>query len=543
MIKRSIALILALVVCVGVLAGCGGNGSGNNGGAGNGNVVAGGDRSNPLFDKMTEIELFIGENETYEFNGNYLDNLLQQQENIKLNVTEGYDMQQMLVDQDLPELCYMNALMWANDYGPKGAFINILEYLDRMPNLKAYLLENTETVKNLLAPDNGLYHIPVFYEGNSTPYAFIYRADIFEKHNLEFPTTRDEFLSVLRKLKELYPHSYPFVLRQMEGNMQGFMYLCMSFGTSLALTGLTQTVMDYNHETEEWYYGPTSDGMKDMVGFLAQLYKEGLLHQSTITLTSAQWTEAFAKGDDKKGVSFIGWDKMDRIPAQLQIAGEALNPEFSLVAGAPIQFNELGQAATYAGGDVTSYNWVIAKKNDNLDAVLAYLDWLYSEEGIETTNWGKEGETFEYDADGNKKFLDPIRAENDPQFTRALAMPGIIGVRDWAAYADWQTEIHKQNLAYASTFCTLPGRPSLTYNDDEQTIYDTYWMSLHDYARGELQAFITGERAMTTWDSYVKTVESDKYMFDQLMKIHETAYERKLNNDVDVIDLINGGKG
>ena len=30
----------------------------------------------------------------------------------------------------------------------------------------------------------------------------------------------------------------------MEGNMQGFMYLCMSFGTQLALTGATQTVMD-----------------------------------------------------------------------------------------------------------------------------------------------------------------------------------------------------------------------------------------------------------------------------------------------------------
>lgn len=539
MIKRSLALVLALVMCMGILVGC--NGDSGSGNVGQGNVVVGGDRNNPLFSEMTEIELNVIENATYDLQNNYLDTLLQQQENIKLNVTEGYNIQQMIVDQDLPEIVYMNAIMYGNEYGPKGAFLNILDYLDQMPNLKARLLADTGWIANLAAADNGLYHVPVFTEGNSTPYAFIYRKDVFEKHNLEFPTTRDEFVSVLRQLKQLYPNSYPFVLRQMNGNMQGFMYLCMSFGTSLALTGATQTVMDYDHENEEWYYGPTSEGMKDMVSFLAQLYKEGLLHKSTITLTDAQWTEAFAKGDDKDGVSFIGWDKMDRIPAQLQLAGEALNPEFSLVAGAPIKFNELGEGATYADDSgVGSYNFLLSAtmSKEQRDKVLTYIDWLYSEEGVETTNWGKEGETFEYDANGNKKWLDSLLAETDPQYTRGLAFNGAHGVRAWDAYEGWQTEIHKENIKFANSFGTLPGRPSLQYTDDEQTIYDTYWQSIHDYARGEIQKFISGERDLATWNAYVKTVESDAYMFDQLMKIHETAYDRKLANTPDVSDLI-----
>ena len=277
--------------------------------------------------------------------------------------------------------------------------------------------------------------------------------------------------------------------------------------------------------------------MKDMVSFLAQLYKEGLLHKSTITLTSAQWPQSFAMGDNKEGVSFIGWDKMDRIPAQLQATGQALNPDFKLVAGAPIQFNEMGEAATYADS-ASSYNFLVASSCENLDQTLAYIDWLYSDEGVITMNWGKEGETFEYDENGKPRWLPALLEEKDPQYTRGLAVPSSYGIRDVEAYMQLQTEDHIKDIELARSYQTLPGRPTLTYTPDEQTIYDTYWMPLHDYARVELQKFIIGERDLATWDTYVKTVESDTYMFDQLMKIHETAYQRKLDNAYDIDELL-----
>ena len=536
MLKKIVALLLALIMCAGILAGCGGNGGTTV--KPSGDVQLGGDSENPLFAKVTDIELYTVADSNYDLEGTYLDKLLLAQENINLNITEGFDMQQMLIDHDLPDIVRMNANMWGNEYGPKGAFVNILDYLDEMPNLKAVLEANPEAVEYYLAADGGLYHIPNIVEGNSVPYAFIYREDIFEKHNLTFPTTRDEFVAVLRKLKELYPNSYPFTMRQMEGNMQGLMYLCMGFGTSMALTGSTQTVMDFDHNTGTWYHGPTSDGMKDMVTFLHQLYEEGLLHKSVITMTPAQWVECFIKGDNATGASFIGFDKMDRIPAELQPSGEELNPEFRLAAGAPIQFSESGVGATYEDG-ATSYNFLISADSDNLDAALAYIDWLYSEEGVRTINWGKEGETFEFDADGNEKWLDSLKEETDPQFSRGLGMPGFYGVRDFDAYLGWQTEKHKANLELANSYATLPARPSLVYNSDEQAIYDTYSQSLYGYVRGEIQAFITGERDLAEWDAYVAFAESDKYQFDRLMKIHEDAYERMQNNKVDINELLN----
>ena len=542
--KKIIALVLAIALFGSMLVGCDFGGGKNNNKGGNINT----DTALPLFDAPTTINLYTGANETYDIENNYIDRLLLAQENIDLNHVEMEDgvFLQMIVDQNLPDITYLNANMYGNDYGPQGAFINILEYLDDMPNLKKYLKKYPNNVEHLIAENGELYHIPVAsyssgaYEGLATSaYAFIYRQDIFEKHNLTFPTTREEFVDTLRTLKQLYPNSYPFVLRQMEDNMQGLMYLCMSFGTALALTGSTQTVMDYNWKTDEWYYGPTSDGMKDLVGFLAQLYEEGLLHKSTITLSSAQWTQAFAMGDNREGVSFIGWDKMDRIPAQLQAAGEALNPDFKLVAGAPIQFNELGDAATYGAGGGTNYSFLVASSCKNMEQTLAFIDWLYTDEGRITTNWGKEGETFEYDENGNPRWLPEIAAEKDPQYSRGLAVPSIMGVNDLDAYMSLQTPEHIENIRLASSYRTLPQPPTLTYTKDEQVIYDTYWTALHQYARGELQKFIIGERKIETWDTYVKTVESDTYMFDQLLKIHETAYERKMSVQFD-IDAILG---
>ncbi len=535
--KKIIALVLALVLCAGLFVGCNGNGGGVDV-----DSQINTDAEGPLFTAPTKINVYTGANATYDIEGNYIDKLLLEQENIDLNNVEMESgvFQQMIVDQDLPDITFLNANMYGNEYGPKGAFINILEYLDQMPNLKAALKANPEMVEHFLAENGALYHIPCVTEGrqvSEAAYAFIYRQDIFEKHNLTFPTTRDEFLNTLRELKKLYPNSYPFVLRQMSGNMQGFLYLCMSFGTQLALTGTTQTVMDYDHKNQEWFYGPTSDGMKDMVSFLAQLYKEDLLHKSTITLTSAQWTQAFAMGDDKEGVSFIGWDKMDRIPAQLQSAGQELNPEFNLVAGAPIKFNELGEAATF-DEPATFYNFLVASSCKNLDQTLAYIDWLYSDEGRILTNWGKEGETFEYDENGNPRWLPALLEETDPQNSRGLAVLSSYGVRDMEAYLQLQTPEHIKNIELASSYQTLPARPTLTYSKEEQTIYDTYWIALHEYARGELQKFIIGERDIATWDTYVKTVESDTYMFNQLMKIHEDAYQRKTSNIVNIDELL-----
>lgn len=530
MLKRSLALILALVLCLGVLTACGGdpsNGPTPQQKPGDSNVSV--DQSGPLFTSLTTINMTMVGNTTYELEGSYLDELLKKQENIDLNITELDNFQsvynQMIVDQDLPDLTWLNSNFAGNKYGPLGAYINVYDYLDYMPNLKAALEKYPQAAETWEADNGGLYHIPVIQPVSNNDYAFIYRQDIFDKHGLTWPTTQEEFYNTLVKLKQLYPNSYPFVLRQMNGNMQGLQAFCTMWGTSLAQTGSMQRVMDYDYATGQWYYGPTSQGMKELVTFLNKLYKEGLLHKSSITMTSGQWTEAFAKGDTVEGVSFIGFDKMDRIPIQLQPAGSEFNPEFLLSAGAPIAFGSKGVAGTYEPG-VSGYSFLISSSASNLYDIIAYVDWLYSEEGVLTTNWGKEGETYELDADGNKKWLDSLLTENDPQYSRMLNVGGMYGIQSYEAFAAWQTEHHKANMELAAKYATVKQLPTLAdkYTDDEQDIFDIYATSIHDEAKSNIQKFIAGERDLAEWDAYVSKIKTMHY--DELMKIHQDAYAR-----------------
>ena len=58
------------------------------------------------------------------------------------------------------------------NYGAQGYFINIKEYLDKMPNLKAYLNKNPNIAKAVTAFDGGIYHLP--YAAEIGNYARVY---------------------------------------------------------------------------------------------------------------------------------------------------------------------------------------------------------------------------------------------------------------------------------------------------------------------------------------------------------------------------------
>ncbi|MDC7222016.1 MAG: hypothetical protein PQJ59_18955 [Spirochaetales bacterium] len=58
------------------------------------------------------------------------------------------------------------------NYGVQGMFINLKDYLDEMPDLKAYLEANPNVAKAITAYDGGIYHVPYVAEINN--YARIY---------------------------------------------------------------------------------------------------------------------------------------------------------------------------------------------------------------------------------------------------------------------------------------------------------------------------------------------------------------------------------
>lgn len=534
MLKKVLALFLAVVMCLSVFSACGGTKKKTNTSNAQAEVELGGNWDKPLFEEEVYFEIYKPVNDNYVIEGSFLDQLLKTNENLDVFFNDVNSFQEQFslkaADRDIPEITWTNSDEQRKAYGPVGAFLDVNKYLDKMPNLKA-AMEKYPAMKNVFVDkETGeRWAISCVQEMNSDAYAFIYRKDVFDKLNMEWPTTQDGFYNALKTLKQNYPNSYPFVLRQMTGNMQGLIYWLPSWGTSRVMLGRYNLFAMKQDGTLE--YPSVNQGMKECLTFLNKLYDEKLLHPNLLELTSNEWAQSFATE-----TSFIGWDKMERIAIQLQPAGEAAGIEgFRLVGGAPIAFGSQGVVGTLESSGVGTYSFLLAKTLESdeirLNQVLAFIDWLYSEEGIITTNYGGIGTTCERDAEGNFKFTEAILASDDPQYSRGLAVGGAYAIKLESAYSSWQDEYELESVNLANKYATLKWEPGFysTYTEEEMAVWDTYATAMWTNTGNGMQSFIVGAGGYDIekdWDSWVKKMTSNAYKYAQLKEIHENAYAR-----------------
>ena len=475
----------------------------------------------PNFDGWS-LQMYMPNNKDFEAEGCYGNALVEEVLNMDWEIVEldnwNEQYNPMMAKGDVPALTYLNIYnATVLEYGEDGAYINIFDYLDQMPNVKAYLEnpDNARDVAKYTTVDGKMYCLPIRQTGTAAIYGYIYREDIFAEHGLNFPTTQEEFVEVLRALKEKYPDSYPFVMRQMT-NLVGLQEFAYQNGVLASSTAVNNAAFTLG-EDGKYYQCYTSNGYKEVVTFFKQLLDEGLMHPSSMTMDTAGWTEAFASG-----TSFIGFDKMDRIPS-LENAGVAQDEDFNLIFGAPIAMGENGKAQTSPVA-ATNYSFAIGDTKD-LENTLAFVDWLYSEEGITTTNWGKEGESYTVDANGEKSWNQDWLASMGSLAATGLNTPSICGYKDFDAYLASLDESLANSIAEAAKYNTTAQQVTLSYTDDEKLIYDSYTTSLITHCREELAKFILGQRDIAEWDQFEQELK-DNYFFDELLKIHEDAYAR-----------------
>lgn len=527
--KKFLALFLALVLCLGVLAGCGGDTNTDETKGQSGGDVSIDSVTAPLYEDSDEvvIEMWCPSNTDLEMEGSWLDVAVEKTINATINIHEYESRDQyeiLIAEQKIPALTYANAKIHGPIYGPMGAYIDWNEYIDDMPNVKRVLEQYPNLVAESTELDGSMYQLPVALSGSAAIYGWLYRQDIFEKHDLEFPTNQEEFYNVLVELKELYPSSYPFVLRSMSGNMGGLNSFANVWNADVSMWGTTNTCMDFDPETETYYCGHTSEARKECIAFLSKLYKEGLLHPSCLTIDTSGWIESLASN-----TSFITFDKVDRIP-QLTNGAIDANPEYVLSGASCFPMGTYGDGTT---SEINGGGWWLVSAlidDEHLEQILTYIDWLYSPEGIEVTSWGIEGESFELDAEGNKQFLE-VFADIGSDHTGEGYTGSGLGVNGYNGYCDFNGFLASVDdnvvdaLHNIGLTATDGNDPILSYNDEEQDIWDTYYQAFFDKALSYAQAFIMGEKDIEAdWDEYIAALEA--LHMEELLEIHQAAYDR-----------------
>ncbi len=530
MFKRLLALMLAMVMCLGLLVGCGNNGDdettskqgtpdSDDAGSYDGEL---------LFDEPFYIECVTYSVTDAERNNSEAVKAIRQATNVYLSYTEldSFDQQYalMLTDQEIPDLSFFWSNEFAPVYGPKGAFIDLMEYIDKMPNVKKAMETYPVAFSEYINEDGSMYALPMITTGSTGAYQYLYRKDIFEKHDLTWPTNQEEFYNVLKKLKELYPNSYPFCLRNLDTG--GLAYFANHYGCDMTTPTATFTYVSLNHETGEWYQAESSTAMRECVTFINKLIDEGLMLKTSLTLDTDGWQTAFASEK-----CFITYDKLDRLEVLNPIIQDE-NPDAKLVGGAPFAMGTNGTPYIKKADGSTTYNFAVGR-DANVNKMVVFLDWLYSDEGIEVTNWGLRGKHYTVNEEGENVYTDYCYeiAEEEHigiKFATSFGYPGICAISDYEAYL---TSLDADTIASYRTAETLQqrqGQPILSsYNDSEQMVIDMYGLSLLNWSRQTMVEFMSGERECTDaeWDWFTSEVENRH--LSQLIAAHKSCYERQ----------------
>ena len=520
---KTLALILALVLCLGVLAGCDTKpadettkpaAQSTTAPAANDTTAAPTEPTEFEFPEGTVMDIWSVHSDKmleHPLNG-WVENATGVKLDWKTQPEGGLDV--LMTEKVTPSIYFTYFGSGTNTAGEDGMLINLWEKQDIMPNFFAHFNaeENAHIKAAYMASADKLYAAPVFLNGDVQRFGWLVREDIMKELNLEAPTDWDSFVAVLQAMKAKYPESYPFVMRNMTGNLTGLRELAQQFGVDYTASGPS-----LDRATGTHYDSYTTDAMREMLKKLNWLIDEGLMDKACLTYATAEWTAAFSNG-----TSFITHDKAFQL-GTIEAAGQQTNPNFSLTwwNNFPMVESDLPYATRDSG--VQTYAWTITVNCPDVDLACRYLDWMYSEEGSLLYSWGVEGESYEVDANGNKKYIEGF----DKTYMARYQSAGYIDFNaTMAAYSPKTQEMILDTMAAAKEGGFLAA-PSLVFNEDEKLVRETYLQGWTDTKNAYLQKFILGDLDVNddaVWAQFIK--ECEGYKVDQIIAASDAAYAR-----------------
>jgi putative aldouronate transport system substrate-binding protein len=523
LIRKSIALslILALVVA---LAACSGNNnkegavSSPDGPTGEWQhtVPGSGGQALPVTQQLKEYTFMARELGGVPFKDSFVViPELEKRTNVKLNLIKvpesNYNdkLNVVMASGDMPDLIAGVNINVANEFGPKGLFLNIWDYIDVMPNMKK-AFETYPAFNDYKYSDTELYQVLNQCAPDSDPQGFgfykqipMIRTDVLEELKLQVPTTFDELHDVLAEMKKAYPNSYPWI-----SDGRGFEFL------QQVLAGWNGKILEQNYyyaaydpEAQQWGFAPEQDGFKELVEYLHGLYAEGLLDNEFFMTNSSQSTERAI--NDKGFFNYSYWNNSATATLKGQENG---NANYKMMGILPIVEN--GPSTAVVRNACSNFSAVNSKVKDP-ESLLKALDyWLFSQDGTMLANAGIEGVNYVWQEDQKiYKLVDPKLEKPDNETHKAEfgvrydfmtgLRPDHFDIHNLLEDPDNDT-YHQQFLMY-NNHSVSPGPVKIFKDPKDSNAISEVGVPIKDYVEQQFIKFVMGAANMNTWDQFIET--------------------------------------
>jgi ABC-type glycerol-3-phosphate transport system substrate-binding protein len=403
-----------------------------------------------------------------------------------------------------------------NEYGPKGAFLNISEHLDQMPGFSKLLDQNPYISKVLTMADGDMYGVPqLIYTYQHIMYTTpIIRRDLLEKvgYDINNIVTLEDLTEALRLLTEELGTA---ALLQRKGYGQMIQKMGLMFNT--------KNDMWWDYETNTYKFPSHSENMLKLITWMHQLYEEGIMHPDWAVMDDPTWEKMLA---DNKGAFCI--DRMS-------LCGDLnFDPTFDFY---PILYPLIDGVRYKQPIDPT----VNAKKlrviNPNskvLEKAIEVLDYQYNPDnallfiaGPEGIGWEKGDQTAAginwlvkiFGMNEDKPDAPHYLEVGIEQFNSVQTIDFVTTkTGKYPEYFQPQLDRIEANGGFA------PEQPFLKFTNEELDIKKQLLTPMMTYCDENLIKFIEGDRPLSEWPDFQKEIEA--MGLDQVQKIYDDALAR-----------------
>lgn len=549
--KKLVALLLSLALVLS-LGACGGNGESSTSSEASpsstteesGAAAESGDESQaetaetgefqlPIVDEPTTLSYFVADDSnaaimTTDWNDNEFYQEMERRTGVHLEfeMVSSADYQTnfnlMIASGNLADMIYVGASYYAEGVDAAiddGYFLDLTDLVDEyMPNYEKIRTSDIQ-YELLSTTDSGrLGAVYELRQSKQGPWLGLWiRQDWLDDLGLDTPVTFDDYHEVLTAFKNEKGATAPLILNFSGSDGE--------FGTmSGGLNVLNSWQLD---ETGKVNFGPYMDAWKEYVTIMHQWYTEGLIDPDF--MATDERTADMAKVVTGASGLFAALYTM---PSVYEAASE--DPNMNLAPVNPPVMNEGDEGHIRLRDSYTSGNTAISADSENWEVALRWLDYLYTDEGALLANYGVEGDTFEFNEDGEPEFTDKILAnENGWTMTQTVAsyLCPSAGIANWS---DWTRELagvpEKDQACYDvwsefSDDWRLPS--SVTLTQDESTERAALYADISTIVKEQTAQFISGALDIEeNWDAYISALEASG--MERAIEITQAAYDRYL---------------
>lgn len=496
----------------------------------------------PLSDKVVEFEIW-----TQDFNDtcrNYFDTFndtiwwqeLEARTNIHINWTQATGTggaTALAIQVAAGDLPYDGIVGLGNVYntGATGAYedgliIDLIDYAEYMPNyLNVLNLEPDLYLKNCFTHDGMLLAFDKLWTLSAAPaVGLAIRGDWLEDIGLDAPVTIEEYYDVLTAFKT-------------EKGADSALWINYRGVTVGGMFGEAYDVDTYYGPVHGYYmmyqtdgtihWSPLEEGFRSYLETMNQWFEEGLIYPDFCSAVADEMIADPSLFDGRTGCAF---SPLALVPMLNMWSGE----ESADWVGAYIPRVTEDQTTHFLVGVeyvVSGNGLYITTSCEDVELLMRWADYFYSEEGQFYKNYGIEGESFNYENGESvlikdNLFGDVFDGNTIATYTWYLGADNTWGLNDPSprsiSYSEAELSCIDRWLSQNDTAYKMPSGVNLS--SEESAAFGNIWGDLSTYLEECMPAFIMGQKSFDEYDEFVEMLKT--LGAEECIAVYQAALDR-----------------